>query len=78
MCFAQYKSGQAKELSLILKVDLQGSLQPIVDRLKKIGRKAKTESRFVSWRLMLVNISENDVNLASCFRRDCHRFRGQC
>ncbi len=63
--FAQYKSGQAKELSLILKVDLQGSLQPIVDRLKQIS----TESQDgIAIRLLAADvghITENDINLAA-------------
>ncbi len=35
--FAQAQSGQTKELNLILKCDVQGSLEPIVSSLEKLG-----------------------------------------
>jgi translation initiation factor IF-2 len=62
--FAQYNAGQAKELNLILKVDVQGSMQPIVDSLKDISEK----SGDVKIRILaseVGNVSENDVMLAS-------------
>ncbi|MGC8782011.1 MAG: translation initiation factor IF-2, partial [Anaerolineae bacterium] len=35
--FAQAQSGQTKELNIILKCDVQGSLEPIVSSLEKLG-----------------------------------------
>jgi translation initiation factor IF-2 len=63
--FAQYKSGQAKDLSLILKVDLQGSLQPIEDRLKQIGEESKDGIGIRILAADVGHITENDVNLAA-------------
>jgi translation initiation factor IF-2 len=63
--FAQVRSGEAKELTVILKVDVQGSLQPIVTSLEKLGQ-ANTEG--IRLRLLQAdvgNISESDVMLAS-------------
>ncbi|MEP6989164.1 MAG: translation initiation factor IF-2, partial [Chloroflexota bacterium] len=63
--FAQFESGKAKELSLILKVDVQGSLQPIVDGLKNISGDNKDGITIRILAADVGNISENDVNLAS-------------
>ncbi len=63
--FAQYAEGQAKELNLILKVDVQGSLQPIVDSLRQIESE---NSEGIKVRILstgIGNISESDVMLAS-------------
>lgn len=63
--FAQYQSGETKELTLVLKVDVQGSLQPIVDQLESIKPK---NNETIKVRLLtsdIGNISESDVNLAS-------------
>jgi translation initiation factor IF-2 len=63
--FAQYAEGQAKELNLILKVDVQGSLQPIVDSLRQIESE---NSEGIKVRILssgVGNISESDVMLAS-------------
>lgn len=62
--FAQFAAGQTKELNLIVKVDVQGSLQPIVDSLKTLGESNK---HGISIRILasdIGNISENDVMLA--------------
>src|SRR5258706_288141 len=59
--FAQYEAGEVKELRLILKADVQGSLEPIVNSLQEL----KTDALGV--RILYAetgNISENDVNLA--------------
>jgi translation initiation factor IF-2 len=63
--FAQFAAGKAKELNLIVKVDVQGSLQPIVDGLKSLS---ETNSEGIGVRILaseIGNISENDVMLAS-------------
>ncbi|MBZ0276319.1 MAG: translation initiation factor IF-2 [Anaerolineae bacterium] len=63
--FAQYSSGQAKELSLILKVDVQGTLQPVVESLNHL---AEANSQGIGIRILsaeIGNVSENDVMLAS-------------
>lgn len=65
--FAQFESGQAKELNLIIKVDVQGSLQPVVDGVRRIGESNKAKDG-IGIRILasdIGNISENDVNLAS-------------
>lgn len=62
--FAQFAAGQTKELNLIVKVDVQGSLQPIVDSLRTLG---EDNEHGISIRILasdIGNISENDVMLA--------------
>jgi translation initiation factor IF-2 len=62
--FAKYKAGEVKELRLILKADVQGSLEPIV---KEINDLSKTSSE-ISLKVLYSetgNIGENDVMLAS-------------
>jgi len=59
--FKRVKEGEAKELILVLKVDAQGSLEPIVNSLNEL----KTTE--VGLKVLLAetgNITENDVNLA--------------
>jgi translation initiation factor IF-2 len=63
--FAQYNAGLAKELTLILKVDVQGSLQPVVESLKDITKGAKDGVGLKILAADVGNVSENDVNLAS-------------
>ncbi|MEZ4666816.1 MAG: translation initiation factor IF-2 [Anaerolineae bacterium] len=63
--FAQFESGKAKELALILKVDVQGSLQPVEDGLRRIGEENKEGIAVRILAADVGNISENDVNLAS-------------
>lgn len=63
--FAQFEAGKAKELTLILKVDVQGSLQPIVDRLTQIGAENAEGIKVRILSADVGNISDNDVNLAS-------------
>jgi translation initiation factor IF-2 len=59
--FAQIQSGQAKELDLILKADVQGSLEPIVNSLDKLA----TDKMHVKILHQATgNISESDVMLA--------------
>jgi|FLYN01.1.fsa_nt_gi translation initiation factor IF-2 len=63
--FAQFSANRTKELNLIVKVDVRGSLQPIVDRLKDISENNETGIRIRILSADIGNISENDVMLAS-------------
>jgi translation initiation factor IF-2 len=60
--FSKIKAGEAKELNLILKADVQGSLEPIVNEINNLG---KGEIRINILYAETGNISENDVLLAS-------------
>ncbi|MBN2385871.1 MAG: translation initiation factor IF-2 [Anaerolineales bacterium] len=60
--FARYKAGEAKELNLILKADVQGSLEPIVGELSNLSQgEIKVNVLYAE----TGNVSENDVMLAS-------------
>ncbi len=59
--FAQAQSGQTKELNLILKCDVQGSLEPIVSSLEKLGDE-KLHVKILHQ--AIGNITESDVMLA--------------
>lgn len=63
--FAQFKSGNAKELAMILKTDVQGSIQPIVDELKQISGNNEEGIEIRILRQEVGNITESDVMLAS-------------
>ncbi len=61
--FQQIQSGHTKELNLILKADVQGSLEPIVNSLKQLNK----DHEEVQLRILhqgLGNVSESDVMLA--------------
>lgn len=60
--FAQAQSGQTKELNLILKCDVQGSLEPIVSSLEKLGDE-KLHVKILHQ--AIGNITESDVMLAA-------------
>jgi translation initiation factor IF-2 len=60
--FSKIKAGEAKELNLILKADVQGSLEPIINEISNLG---KGEIRINILYAETGNISENDVLLAS-------------
>ena len=60
--FASVQSGEAKELNLIVKADVQGSLDPIVSELNKLGE-GKIGIKILYSETG--NIGENDVMLAS-------------
>ena len=60
--FASVQAGEAKELQLIVKADVQGSLEPIMVELEKLGKGE------IGLRVLYAetgNIGENDVMLAS-------------
>lgn len=60
--FARFKAGEAKELRLILKADVQGSLDPITSSLNDLS---KGEISINILYAETGNITENDVMLAS-------------
>jgi translation initiation factor IF-2 len=60
--FSRFQTGEVVELNLIIKVDVQGSLEPIVNSVEKLG----TEDLKVNILHQGVgNVSESDVMLAS-------------
>lgn len=62
--FTRLQEGETKTLNLIVKADVQGSLEPIVSSLEKLGR----DNEEVSIEILLTgtgNITESDVMLAS-------------
>src|SRR5579859_7236353 len=62
--FAKFQAGEAKELNLIVKADVQGSLEPIVSQLEKLS--STTDGQRVN--ILYAengNLTENDVMLAS-------------
>lgn len=60
--FANVQAGEAKELNLIVKADVQGSLDPIVTELNKLG---EGEIGLKILHAETGNIGNNDVMLAS-------------
>ncbi len=60
--FAAYKAGEVKELRLVIKADVQGSLEPIVTSLEKLSA---GEIKVNILHAGTGNISENDVMLAT-------------
>ncbi len=60
--FASVQSGETKELNLIVKADVQGSLEPIMVELEKLG---KGEIGIKILYAETGNIGENDVMLAA-------------
>jgi translation initiation factor IF-2 len=60
--FANVQAGEAKELNLIVKADVQGSLDPIVTELDKLG---KGEIGLNILHAETGNIGNNDIMLAS-------------
>ena len=60
--FAAYQAGEARELGLIIKADVQGSLEPIILEVEKLG---KGEIGVKVLYAETGNIGENDIMLAS-------------
>jgi len=60
--FANVQAGEAKELNLIVKADVQGSLEPIVTELNKLGQGEIGIKILYS---ETGNIGDNDIMLAS-------------
>lgn len=62
--YERLQAGEEQELRLIVKADVQGSLEPIVNSLKELGEKNPDVSINILHQ-ETGNISENDVMLAS-------------
>ena len=60
--FARIRTGAIKELNLIVKADVQGSVEPITNSLEKLGDQTETRAKVIHAGLGNVNV--NDVNLA--------------
>ena len=63
--FKQFQAGETKELSIVLKADVQGSLQPITDELKNISERNEEKIGVRILRQEVGRITESDVMLAS-------------
>jgi translation initiation factor IF-2 len=63
--YANIQSAEKKELNLIIKVDVQGSLQPIVDTIKDMSEQNEEGIRVRILAAEAGNVSEADVMLAS-------------
>ena len=63
--FTQYSAGETKDLNIVLKVDVNGSLQPIVDSLTQISDANNEGIRLRTLMAEVGNITESDVMLAS-------------
>lgn len=63
--FKQFQAGQAKELAVILKTDVKGSIQPITDGLKDISKENEEGIGIRVLRQEVGRITESDVMLAS-------------
>jgi translation initiation factor IF-2 len=62
--FSRLQEGSAKELNLIIKADVQGSLEPLVTSLERIS-KEEAEVSVEILREATGNISESDIMLAA-------------
>jgi len=61
--FNQVQAGEANELRLIVKVDVHGSLEPVVKSIEDVASRSEIKVRVLH--ASVGNISENDVNLAA-------------
>jgi translation initiation factor IF-2 len=61
--FAKFKAGEVKELALIVKADAQGSLEPIVNTVQRLGEGDGPKVNVLY--AETGNITENDVKLAT-------------
>lgn len=63
--FKQFNANEAKELNLIIKADVQGSLEPLIDELERLSANNPHGIRIRILSYDVGNITENDVMLAS-------------
>ncbi|GAC1319616.1 MAG: hypothetical protein NVSMB2_15080 [Chloroflexota bacterium] len=61
--FARIRTGAVKELNLIVKADVNGSVEPITNSLEKLGDHTETRAKVIH--SGLGNVTVNDVNLAA-------------
>ena len=61
--FSQVQAGEANELRLVVKVDVHGSLEPVLKSIEDVA--AESEINVKVLHASVGNISENDVNLAA-------------
>ena len=61
----QFQAGAAKELALVLKADVQGSIQPIADELQNISKRNEEGIGVRVLRQEVGRVTESDVMLAS-------------
>ncbi len=62
--FAQFEAGNIKELSLVIKADVQGSLEPIVSSLEKLGYE-KIKVKIIHEGIGTINRSDVMLAMAS-------------
>lgn len=62
--FAQFEAGETSELRLIVKVDVDGSLEPVVSSLQKIKIEDEKAPTLRILHAEVGEVTENDVNLA--------------
>ena len=64
--YERFQAGEVKELNLIIKADVQGSLEPIVSSLEKLSvEENEAELKVNILHADIGNVSESDVMLAS-------------
>jgi translation initiation factor IF-2 len=64
--YARFQAGEAKDLNLIVKADVQGSLEPIVSSLEKLAvREGERDLKVKILHADIGTINESDVMLAS-------------
>lgn len=63
--FAQFAAGETKELNLIVKADVQGSLEPIINELNGLSGNNREGIGIRILSSGIGNVSENDVMLAT-------------
>ncbi len=61
--FNQVQGGEINELRLVVKVDVHGSLEPVVQSIQDVAEKSEIKVRVLH--ASVGQISENDVNLAA-------------
>ncbi len=61
--FQRLQEGEVKELRLVVKVDVQGSLEPVVRAIEEVGERSEARARILH--ADVGNITENDVMLAA-------------
>ncbi len=63
--FNKFQAGEIRELRLIIKADVQGSIEPILNSIKEINQNTKSEITVNVLHAETGNITENDVLLAT-------------